>query len=473
MRASFGLLVLLSAIVFAALWFRHDVQDAPHVITAMSVGFLMLGAWLCGRIMARLRLPRISGYLIFGLLVGPSAWAVIWEPLAPVAWLPVLKRGMPLIPVGQLDLLQLVKDLAIAMIAITAGGEIRLDWLRGQWRMVLVLTMVSVLGAAGLIVLGAAGAMSLGLPMFGAVTTLDLTQAVVALALLGVIASGNSPSIAIALINECRADGPLSRTMLAITVCKDLAIVFLFATLLAIGQGIADENTELSGTFLGAVIVELGGSLGGGVLLGLVMAWFVEHVRQHMVFFVVGCCFLFALIGDQKFYIAGHGVHLHPLLMALAAGMTMSNFRPRDTEPLFHTIENLSLPVYCLFFAVAGADLDLSVFASGAAIAAVLTLVGLRLFSVWAVISLTVRGLGVDPAWRRYLWMCLLPQAGVTLALATVIHEHFEGIAWAEGLYALLLGAVAINALLGPVACRWALMASGEAGRMDGGHTQH
>lgn len=456
-------LVLLTALVFVALSLR-DAEAPQRMVLGLSVGYLMLGAWLTGRMFAAVKLPRVSGYLVFGLIVGPSFWRVALEPMLGG----VLSRGMPLISTEQVERMRFIKDLAISLIAITAGGEIRIDWLRGRMRRIAALTAANVLGVAIVVfavVLGASSTMNI----FGTAEPMTRMEWIIAAALVGLIASGNSPSMAIALINECRADGPLSRTTLAVTVCKDLLIIVLFATLVAVGKGLLDEQAAISSAFLLAVGAQLVGSIALGAVMGLAMAWYVSGVKAHLVIFVIGACFMIALLGEQVFTLPGTGQHIHmePLLMALAAGLVMENFAPEQSAPLFDTIERMSLPVYCLFFAAAGAQLDLSVFTTLVSILAVVGLVLVRGGAIWAIVSGTGRAMNLQGAWRSKLWMALTPQSGVTLALAALLLQSFEQEQWARGLFNLMLGLVAIHALVGPVLYRYALVSTGEAGAAD------
>lgn len=461
MKVASSLFMLLALMFLTLLLWPRDTE---RVTIALAAGFLIIGAWLTGRIFAAISLPRISGYLVFGLLVGPSAWALIAD-----AWtMPrLLEQTMPLISLGSVKDMQFVKDLATSLIAITAGSEIRLDWLRGQFKRVIVLSLAAVLGV-GVIIFPVLWGAHLTFGMLGP-AEYPLIQTLIALGLLSLVATGNSPTVAIAVMTEMQAEGPLSRTTLAVTVVKDLLIIVLFATAVAVGRGVLIEQGALSGTFLLAVGAQLGGSLGLGAIAGLAMAWFVSHVKQHLAFFVVGACFLFALIGEQPLTIAGHHWHLEPLLLALSAGLIMQNVRPEQSAPLFDTIEEMSLPVYALFFAVAGAQLDLSTFAVGAVVAAMATLVVTRALAIWGVITLTARLLKIEPHWRRKLWLCLTPQSAVTLALTGIFVEGFRQFAWARVLQDMLLAAVAVHILLGPIGYRWALVKAGEAGKGTSG----
>ena len=214
---------------------------------------------------------------------------------------------------------------------------------------------------------------------------------------------------------------------------------------------------------LAVVAAQLLGSMLLGAVMGVAMAWYVEKVQAQMVIFVVGCCMLFALLGDQYFTIGGYEGHLEPLLIALSAGLVMRNVWPRHAQPLFHTIEQMSLPVYALFFAVAGANVNLALFAQLWQLS--VALVGVRVVAVWAGIKLGAMTAKLHGQWVRYLWLGLIPQAGVSLVLVEIIGRGFADMTWSVQLTSVLLSMIVLQQLLGPIGLRFALIRTGEAGR--------
>ncbi len=457
MLASLILLLVLAFIVdqFAARWVDLPDDTVESMRTALSVGLLLLGAWLAGLCFDRIHLPKISGYLIFGVVVGPFLPEVL-DGMAGGALPAALKDG--LISYEQLPRLQFISDLAIALIALTAGGEIRLRWLRGQIRAVSLITVIELISVWA--VVGVAVFMlERYVPL---IQDAPLSHRIVMAALVGLVAAANSPAVVMAMINEYRAEGPLARTTLAVTIFKDMLMVVLFASTLAIGRGWVSESETLSATFLLAVAVQLLGSLLLGAVAGAVMAFYVHRVGSHLVIFLVGSCMAFALFGEQKFTLLGESLHLEPLLMGLAAGMVMENIWPDESEPLFGTIEAMSLPIYCVFFALAGAKLDLTVLATLWAAGVVGALFAIRAAIVWASVTGAAWLVGFDPAQRGRLWMGFIPQAGIALALASLIQKAFPTDAQVN-VENILIGLIAVNELIGPVAFRRGLLTSGEA----------
>lgn len=443
-------LLLLLATAFAVDLFAGPSDafpDAPLMRTAMSVGLLMIGAWLAGLLFEQISLPRISGYLVFGVLIGPA-----------VAGLIPADQVVPDRESGDQPTLKFISDLAIALIALTAGGEIRFNWLRSQLGRVSIITFVELF--AVWIVVGLAVFIAEQYVPF--IHDAPLSQRIVLAVLTGLVAAANSPAVVIAMINEYEAEGPLARTTLAVTIFKDMLMVVLFASALAIGKGVTDEQTAISGAFLLAVAVQLLGSVALGAGLGVVMAWYVHRVGEHLVFFVIGSCMLLALIGEQSFSIAGETAHLEPLLLGLAAGISMQNLWPKRSEPLFETIESMSLPVYCLFFALAGAKLDLDVLTTAWAASIVAVLFVIRLATIWGSVSLGARLAGLEQPARSRIWLGFVPQAGIALALAQLIENAFTS-AQNVRVESVLIGLIAVNELLGPIGFRFGLLSSGEA----------
>jgi Kef-type K+ transport system membrane component KefB len=139
----------------------------------------------------------------------------------------------------------------------------------------------------------------------------------------------------------------------------------------------------------------------------------------------------------------------------------MENVAEIETTKLIHEIEAGSLPVYIVFFAVAGAALRLDVLSSVAIPA--LALVAVRFASIYAASRVAARAAGADPAVTRWAFTGYLPQAGLALALPLLYPEVLPGIG--DGPGTLVLGVVGINQVVMPLLLRIALTRSGEAGR--------
>ncbi len=439
--------ILLLAIL--AKYFAHpNMMDESGQPTraVMLIGLLLLGGWMSGKLAERVRVPAITGYLILGVIVGPEI-------------LDLVDKGM-ILPSegGKIPPLQFVSDLAIALIALTAGGEIRIDFLRSHFRKVSVIVLVHMgilMGAVGSVVWFSRGSV----PFLADLTP---TTALVIAMLCAVVILASSPAVTIAMINDYKAIGPLSQTTLVITVLKDLLLIIMFSMAMAVSKGLLG-NSEISGDFIWAVGIQLIGSLSIGAILGLVMGVYVAKVRVHLPIFLSGWCLFVAVIGEHHFQvpgIEGQQVHVEPLLIALSSGLLLKNLWPERSRALFHAVEITSLPVYCIFFALAAAKIDFGALTSLWHLSLGLALV--RLVATWAGITYGVRLSGERGPWTKYLWLGMISQAGVSLVLVTVISEAFSHTAWAAPVREVLIGAIFINQLFGPILFRHGLLTTGE-----------
>ncbi len=393
---------------------RESLIDA-----GANVGLLLLGSWFAGVLFKRFGLPSITGYLCFGILVGPSL--------------------LGLVTTESKDVLELVNNLAVALIALTAGAELKFAELKGSLRSVVVISigMVVGLGAATVLV---APLLLRGLDGVG--TEEGMTSVWVIGMLAAPIIIANSPAVILALVNETGIKGPMVQTALAITVCKDLLLVVTFAVMITLGASMVGGGEAIEGGALAASLAsKVPGSIAAGIVVGLGMAWYLRVVNAHLPVLIVCACFGIAIVSGL--------LGLEALIVALVAGVLMENVYSERAEAMFTEVNRLSLPVYCVFFSVAGAKLDLGAL-DDVAFAAI-GFIALRTIGVWVIARVGTAITGSPPGVKRWLWTAFVPQAGVSLALAAIIQTQFSDQPWAAGFYTLMLAVIAVHELTGPV----------------------
>jgi Kef-type K+ transport system membrane component KefB len=393
----------------------------------LAGGFLLLAALFAGNLFRLMHLPRLTGYLVLGIVVGPQALNLVNESM--------------------LDSLGVFSGIATALIALTAGTEMDFRAMRPLFRGVAWITGVGVLGTG--VILGVAAFAMRGLLPFAA--SLDTVPMIAMAAVLGVTLASQSPAVAVALRKEMEADGPVARTVLGVVVASSLLIIVLFALTSSIARNLLGVSGPgaLSG---GRLVWEVFGSAAVGVLIGILIAAFLRAVSSGGALFVLASGFLVAEVGQR--------IDLDPLLIALAAGVFIRN-ATRQADSLHAQIEAASLPVYVAFFAVAGAAIHLDALASVAVPAAAFMLIRAAGFLTGSWLGGAIAA--SDANVRRYAGFGLLPQAGLGLALASLFARSFPQLT--PDASALVFGIVALNELLTPALYRWALIRAGEAER--------
>ena len=256
-----------------------------------------------------------------------------------------------------------------------------------------------------------------------------------------------SPTTTLALVTDIGAEGSLARTMVDLTIVQAVAGVLLLIVVLAIAQPLASSGAVRPGIAFRGLLL-LFGSLAGGAALGLGAAQYLRVLRER---YVEWALLIAAFLVSQAVRL----VQLDPVLVALAAGVTVRNIDSREGERLSSELKRCAVPVYVVFFALAGTNLGLD--ALGEMWPWALLLVGLRINGLrwgfrWA------GGAGGDFA--QYGWLGLVSQGGLAITLAALLRRAFPESN--VSLEALLVAMVGVHQLAGPLCFQWALRRTGE-----------
>jgi Kef-type K+ transport system membrane component KefB len=422
------LVLILAGLMHAARSFTPDIGvGGGPAGTAMACGYLLLSAFLMGSLFKSIRLPRLTGYLATGIIVGPQVLNLVSGPMV--------------------SNLQIFNGCATALIALTAGVELDLKSMRPLLRSISWLSSIAVCGTI-LLISAAVFLLKAQLPFLHDLTTLQVTALSI---VLGVTMVAQSPAVVVALQSEMAADGPLTRTVLGVVVISDLLVIVLFALVSSLAKSLLGSETDALHT-AGALTWEVLGSIGIGACVGVIIATYLRFVKGRSALFVLAAAFLVAEVGQR--------IDLDPLLLALSAGVLIRNATAHGAR-LQEEIETSSLPVYVVFFAVTGATVHIRELVEIGVPAAILVLTRAGGFISLGRLATTLAK--APDGVRNYIGFGLMPQAGLALALALLFVKTFPNIG-AEA-SALVFGGVAINELVAPILYRFALVKTGEAGK--------
>ncbi|HSN81595.1 MAG TPA: cation:proton antiporter [Polyangiales bacterium] len=443
-RRQIAVIVLLLFGMVALYQFEQFTKNDFDPTGMLALGFVVLASYTIGGLVSQIRLPHITGYLIAGLVFGPS----LAKALSGLGLPPPFDKGI--LNDEVIEQLSLFDTLAVALIAITAGGELKLEGLRKGLRVissVLAAQIVSI----GVLITGLMWLIS-GVVPFIALPGLEGLPMAAALAVGAMVASvslATSPAATIAVIMESRANGPMTRNVLSVVVLKDVVVVMAFAVaqvFVAREIGVTAMEGGIGAYLVRHILVSI---IFGAVVVGGSMALYIRFVNQELLIFVVGVVYLVAFITSQLGW--------DPVLVFLAAGFGVSNFS-KTGHRLIETVERLSLPVYVVFFTLAGAKLHLDQLRQVALFA--VALVSIRAFAIYGGTNLGARLGKADEATRTFGWMGFVSQAGVSILLAAIVGNTFGELG--RSIETLIIGGVAINELVGPVLFKVGLSLAGE-----------
>ncbi|MFK7930047.1 MAG: cation:proton antiporter, partial [Myxococcota bacterium] len=264
---------------------RYGTGGDELPTTAMlALGFVVLASYTFGELVGVVKLPHITGYLLAGVLLGPSAagWAgdLISTNIPPPFALDHVYHGKPdggVLSMAVQDQLAPFSTLAIALIAMTAGGELRIESLKKGFK-----TLLGVLGGQiaiivpvmVLFVFAISGQFGEWLAMPFTTPTGSGGMALGGLSFLGVLLIGGvvasisiatSPAATIAVINGTRAKGPMTQSVLSAVVLKDVVVVLLFSILAAVAAVvISPADLQMPSEYVKTAQVDHGDGHGDG-----------------------------------------------------------------------------------------------------------------------------------------------------------------------------------------------------------------
>ncbi|MCW5836040.1 MAG: cation:proton antiporter [Labilithrix sp.] len=411
------------AIVFGLMWVC--VKQAPGLHDDASLvsglGFLLLAGTLTSELIEVLRVPHLTGYLLTGMVAGPQVLHLISHES--------VKRLEP------------VNTLTLALIALAGGCELRVEALREGLKSLAVAMVVQCV--LGLLVVGSVF-------MLAAPTMIPFakdmpTMAVFGVALLwGVLSISRSPAATLGVLSQTRAKGPLTTFTLGFVMSSDVVVVVLLAGAIGVARPLMEPGAALSLQAFGALGHEILGSVAVGTTLGLILAVYLKLIGQQLLVVLIALGF-----GATEVL---RYLHFDPVLAFLVAGFVVQNLS-KQGDRFMHAIEGASGVVYVVFFASAGAHLDLPLLRALWPVA--LLLAGARAFVTFGAAKLSSRLANDPPRIRTWGWAPLISQAGLTLGLSAVIAREFP--AFGESFRALAIATVALNEVVGPILFKLAL----------------
>ena len=382
--------------------------------TLTDLAIMIFAGMFCGRMMKHIRLPNVTGYLIAGLLIGPSVLGLLSENF--------------------MSSIGIISDVALGFIAFSIGNEFKMSYFKRVGSAPIIIACAESL-VASLVVAG-------GLLIAGEDISLSL--------LLGAIAAATAPAATIMVIKQYRAKGPMTETLLSVVAIDDATTLLIFSLSVAVAQAVMNTGASLGSSLL-APVKEIGGALAVGAALGFIFLIPLRFFKKagNRLSLIIG--FIFAGLGISQW------LGLSDLLLCMTMGAVVANFSS-DVDEIMDLCDGLTPPIFMLFFVASGADLQLSVLPAVGVIG-VLYIV-LRIIGKCAGTMASAALCKCDKNVTKYLGPCLLPQAGVAIGLSLVASEMVP--AHAAQIRAVVLCATLVFELIGPVITKISLKKAGE-----------
>ncbi|MCF7886216.1 MAG: cation:proton antiporter [Candidatus Marinimicrobia bacterium] len=399
------------------------------------VGFITIIGYYFGKNIRYIKLPSIIGYMLLGVLIGPSLFGIITDA-------------------SQANF-GFITDIALGFVAFSIGLELRMITLRKLGKSIVYIILLESLGAF-IVVFGGIYLLTGNLPLA---------------LIFAALAPASAPAGTVAVIREYKAQGSLTQALYAVVGFDDgLGIIIFGFTAALVEFLLGKQSGHQSGNFGMAMLhplMELGLSTVVGLVFGGLFSWLARKLKSSDDLFVLIFGFILIVSGLSISY------NLSLIFSNMVMGFLIVNTQPHSLNKKLHDQLHKYLPIlFILFFTLAGTNLHIS------------KIPALGLIGVIYALSRTV-GLvggsklgaligGASQKLRKYIGLGILSQAGVAIGLALAVKKDFaglgemldSGLTSGDHIGAVVLTTITVTCIffefIGPILAKYGLKKAGE-----------
>lgn len=406
--------------------------------TLLTLSIAMIAGMMMTRVVKPLKLPAVTAYLVAGVLVGPYC-------------LGALKiSGLGFISHENVEQYSIISDVALGFIAFAIGNEFRMSQLRETGRQATIVGIVQALFA--MIFVDAA----LILLHFAVGDILPLPSAII----LGAIATATAPAATLMVVRQYKAKGKLTDILLPVVALDDAVGLVAFAVSFGVAEALGKGEIDAVSIIL-EPLIEIILSLGLGAVMGFILTQLEKLFNSNSNRLTLIISIVLLTVGLSMVEFDFYGIHIgfSSLLVCMMLGTVFCNICPVSFD-LMERADKWTVPLNALFFVISGAELELSVFSKISVVMIGIVYIVSRSLGKYIGSYVSCAASKCGETVKKYLGITLLPQAGVALGMCvTVSAKMGEGGSLIRNI---VLFAVLIYELFGPVMTKNALMAAGD-----------
>jgi len=403
----------------------------------LSLAIAMFAGLMMTRLLKKTHLPDVTAYLIAGVLIGPCFIGALGIP------------GIGFESYEELKGVGLISDVALGFIAFSIGNEFRLSQLKETGKQALVVGILQAVTATVLV--------DIALLIFHFIRPDVLT--VPAAITLGAIAAATAPAATLMVVRQYKAKGPLTDLLLPIVALDDAVGLVLFAVSFGIAKALSSGVVDLY-TIVANPIIEITASL----LLGAVAGWVMTQIEKlfnsntNRLAITISFVFLTVALSMISVKIGPVTLGFSSLLVCMMLGSVFCNLCPLSGE-IMEKSDRWTSPLFAAFFVISGAELELGVFKELASVLVGIIYMLARSAGKYIGARESAKLMRCNKNIVEYLGITLLPQAGVALGMCVTASTLPEDGALIRNI---VLFAVLIYELVGPMLTKWALQKAGD-----------
>ena len=404
-----------------------STEPSGYLNLALLFGLVILFGAFGARLFQELRIPQVVGCIVVGIFLG---------------------NVLGLITTRTIEALEPFTMFALGVIGFMIGAELRADVFKKYGKQFFIILFSQGIGAFLLVAIIASIVMWLAIGELHVSIAMGLV--------LGAIASATAPAATANVLWEYKTRGPLTAAVLAIVALDDALALLLY-------RGAATGAKALTGTGDSSVLNttlllfgEIVGAVVLGFLAGLLLYFLLKFVRAEDKILEFALASLLLVVGISMI------PRVDPILPAMMLGITIANLMPRESKGMFALVERFAPPIYISFFVLAGAHMQFGKLGFWMVILIVLYTL-FRAAGKMAGSWFGAHYSGAPAVVRKYLGICLLPQAGVAIGLAILAGRQFNA-ELGHIIIMVVMTATFLMEIFGPILVKVGVKKAGEVG---------
>jgi len=380
------------------------------------VALILILGFILGRILHKLRLTAILAYILSGIIIGR-----------------VLNFSAP----EQFNVI--ITGTTLALVAYIVGLNFSFAFLKRMGKQLVIILFVQVF-MTFLATLG-----------FVYLLTRDLPLSII----LGSLAPATAPAGTIAVLRDLRAKGTLTDITIALVGLDDALVIVIYSVGVMLTQILLGGEASVSHS-LSYPLWEIFGGLGLGGAIGVAISYFAKKVHlssDHIFIISIAVAMLCWGLAEM--------IGVSAILTCMALGTAVINLNVQIGTRSNELIDNIMTPVFILFFAAIGMEMDFSLF-----------------HLMWPLIIVYVVGRSIgkiagcslggvlarsEPKIKKYLGLAMLDQAGVAIGLAFLAAQALSGYELGGTIITLMAITTVVHGVLAPPLIQYAVRKAGES----------
>jgi len=398
----------------------------------LIIGIIIFTGFVAGELCTRIGLPKVTGYILAGLILNPKLTHFIPETFV--------------------EHTALITNIALSFITFSVGGTLLFSKIRSLGKPIIFITLFEAefaflfVGVSFILL----GPLVVSLPEF------TFVSFIIPIALLlASLASPTDPSATLAVEHQYKAKGEVTSTIMGVAAFDDILGILNYSLAVSVA-GICILHQSLGIYSIAQPFIKILGSIIVGCLFGFFLNILTKIIKKEtegvlitLIISLLSLCYgLAGMFGADE------------LLSTMTMGIVVVNYNIKKEE-IFKILERYTEElIFVLFFTISAMHLNFSVMVSN-----YLFIIIFIVFRSIGKFSGTIVGGKISKSSlsvQKFTAGGLIPQGGIVIGLALVIKQNpaFDSIS--DIILNVIIGATIIHEIFGPVISKFVLEKAGE-----------